>query len=73
MRIFEFHEDELIPYVGEYCTSATHVQIVDLDSIVMLAETRSPESSWSVHLSSGDSFSVTEAAFGRVLLAWKSD
>jgi hypothetical protein len=78
MRIFELHEDEHV-YSGD--SDFTHgfpQTVVDLDSIVMVQATtlkyqnNPTKFEWRVYLSSGNYISVTETAFDRVLLAWKS-
>jgi hypothetical protein len=79
VRIFEFLEDELVHGGDDDFTYRTPIMILDLDSIVMLQQTISgfknapATSAWKVYLSNGNNFGVTEAAFGRVLLAWKSN
>jgi len=70
MRVFELRSEEVL-------SSSVSRMLIDLDSIVTLSVNNNkyppPSITWWVGFASGHGISVTESAFDRVLLAWKSD
>jgi hypothetical protein len=70
MRAFEFH-------VGELDERNAESTVIDLDSVVMVQKNffDGPDGppKWVVTLASNTHLFVTETAFNRILLAWKSE
>ncbi len=66
MRSFEMHKEDFAVAMG--ITTA----IVDLNAIVALVEDID-RNTWSVRFANGEHYSLTNAAYNRLLAAWISN
>jgi len=71
MKVIELHEKD-------FAYRGTKRMILDLDSVVSFVEKEdpyadgTPKTSWIISLMDGFNHLLTESAYQRVLLAWKS-